>query len=649
MRARYAISNIAAIGRPGRCGPVSYTYDTIVFISLEASATKFAWPIAYIGPVGPYVTAEGSVRLGAISMPFNWEKLDGRPISRTSAHELGHTLGLQDLYRAPANRRVRGWDLMDLETDLPHFSIAHRMMLGWIPATSIKTFDFSDRPTVDETVRLTPAELQPNATSPVAAEIRIADGYNYYFEYRTEQDTQIGDRRLPKNNAVLGTDVVSYSHLGELPLARPPIELLVDDGDGDNSAFGSGQDYRESDLSDAAFPTEFRADITTLTDQSGADVRIRNDATARPDPSIRPSPASPDRKYQSPDIEVHNERNRVAPEWANVPWAANPNTVVAKVTNRGGMDARAVRVNFYVSDYTIGGAPKHYLGSDTRDIPAKTTVEFSTTWTPPREGHFCVHVIIPLYEVPGIHLPEVTEYNNHASSNYTRFISTSASPATREWVTVAVKNPYDHPATVHVVPGQSNPLYRSYVDHTWVRLGGNGSAKIRVASEYAGDQMSAEEQRRLADFRYLPNRVSVEAIIHEDEPLGDTIGPQGDIALVPLGGVDMEIVERQRTSFSNLKLTDIRPDGGTLFGGQVKVVRDDSDAPDGTVIVTLTRSEDGRQKVWNMATPFRRGSFKLNIPDKDAWDTVRAYYVAPPRRVADAESKSLDRGAVGPR
>ncbi|MBK8015021.1 MAG: hypothetical protein IPK13_27190 [Deltaproteobacteria bacterium] len=27
MRARYAISNIAAIGRPGRCGPVSYALD----------------------------------------------------------------------------------------------------------------------------------------------------------------------------------------------------------------------------------------------------------------------------------------------------------------------------------------------------------------------------------------------------------------------------------------------------------------------------------------------------------------------------------------------------------------------------------------------------------------------------------------------
>ena len=38
-------------------------------------------------------------------------------------------------------------------------------------------------------------------------EIRIADGKNYYFEYRNEQPTHIGDRELPNNNHVLGTSV----------------------------------------------------------------------------------------------------------------------------------------------------------------------------------------------------------------------------------------------------------------------------------------------------------------------------------------------------------------------------------------------------------------------------------------------------------
>ncbi|MBK8014614.1 MAG: hypothetical protein IPK13_25095 [Deltaproteobacteria bacterium] len=36
MRARYAISNIAAIGRPGRCGPVSYRDTEICRLDLAA-------------------------------------------------------------------------------------------------------------------------------------------------------------------------------------------------------------------------------------------------------------------------------------------------------------------------------------------------------------------------------------------------------------------------------------------------------------------------------------------------------------------------------------------------------------------------------------------------------------------------------------
>ena len=72
-------------------------------------------------------------------------------------------------------------------------------------------------------------------------------------------------------------------------------------------------------------------------------------ANGRPDPSLRPWPAAPDRPWQSPDIEVRNAKNATDPAWANVPWVGNMNTVVAKVRNNGTVPLTDVRVGFRYS------------------------------------------------------------------------------------------------------------------------------------------------------------------------------------------------------------------------------------------------------------------------------------------------------------
>ena len=61
-------------------------------------------------------------------MPFNWETVDGRPIHTTLSHELGHNLGLSDLYspevfmfNPPTQpRNLGGWDIMGSSGELPH-------------------------------------------------------------------------------------------------------------------------------------------------------------------------------------------------------------------------------------------------------------------------------------------------------------------------------------------------------------------------------------------------------------------------------------------------------------------------------------------------------------------------------------------------
>ena len=132
-------------------------------ITLPASGTtaaKGAWPYASIGHWGPYATSEGSKNLGVISMPNEWGIVGDREIHETLSHELGHNLGLGDQY-APAvgGRNPGGWELMDSDDPLPHFSVAHRMMLGWIQAPWVRPFNFatSGAP-VDQSVTLHPIE-----------------------------------------------------------------------------------------------------------------------------------------------------------------------------------------------------------------------------------------------------------------------------------------------------------------------------------------------------------------------------------------------------------------------------------------------------------------------------------------------------------
>ena len=116
-----------------------------------------------------------------------------------------------------------------------------------------------------------------------------------------------------------------------------------------------------------------------------------------------------------------------------MPWVGNANTVVAKIKNNGALDAPQVRANFYVKDYNVGGTPETFLGTDVHDVPAGATVEFTTSWMPPSNGHYCIVVRIPLYQLPANPaVVEMTELNNIAQSNYDRFISATSVAVARD-------------------------------------------------------------------------------------------------------------------------------------------------------------------------------------------------------------------------
>jgi M6 family metalloprotease-like protein len=609
-------------------GPIDFTqFDTLACISqqvdalADGTAQRRAWPYAF---GGTYATAEGSRALGIISMPNEWGVVGNREIFDTFSHELAHNLGLPDLYTpAVAGRNMGNWELMHGDDALPHLTIAHKAMLGWVDAGWIRSFDFQALGgNVDQSVTLHPAEAgAPAANRLSAVEVRIADGWNYYFEYRLGQAAQIGDRALPEDGVVLGTDVISPPYIA--PFSRPAILLLPPDTDAQGAALSNGEDYRENDFSDPTWPADFRVDVSGI-DAAKADLRIRYGVLGKPDPLIRPWPAAPDRQWQSPDIEVQNARNAADPAWRNVPWVGNANTVVASVLNNGQVDAPQVRVNFYVKNYNAGGAPASFLGSDVRDVAAGATVAFSTNWVPPATGHFCIEVRIPLYQTPttppAIPVVEQTELNNIAQSNYDRFISSTSIPS-REMTTVTVGNPYPARTRVFLWPGQTNPLYRTYLQHTFLTLDPGETREVAMMFEFAPDNLSNKvlPDRTLREARKMlrvPNEVGTTAWVEDPN---DT--PRHKVDL--LGGAQMQVVTGRSTKFQRFSTDGPRAVGLVVDaeGGQPAA---------GSVVVRVTRDEKDPAKQFEY-TKAKLGQGQFAVPFRmEGAREVQAFFVPAP-------------------
>lgn len=598
-------------------------FDTIACVSQQVDGPPIqrAWPYANGATV---TSADGNQSLGVISMPNEWGVSGDREIHDTFSHELGHNLGLGDQYTpAVAGRNPGGWEMMHADDPLPHFSIAHRLMLGWVESSWVRSLDFSALGgSVDQTFTLHPTELgAPPAGRRSGVEIRISDGWNYYFEYRRGQATQIGDRALPEDSVVLGTDVVSPPYTP--PFARPAILLLPPDTDNEGAALSNGENYRETDFSDPTFPTDFRVDVSGI-DGSKADLRVRYGVLAKPDPSIRPWPAGPDRQWQSPDIEVKNVRNQADPAaWFNVPWAGNANTIEAKVRNAGTMDAAQVRVNFFVKNYNIGTVPESFIGTDVKDIAAGATETFTAPWTPPGEGHFCVTVRIPLYQTPAtppaVSVVEMTEFNNIAQSNYDRFISADASPPSREITQLEVGNPYPVRTRVFVHAGHSNPLYRTYLEHTWLWLDPGETRDVTVMFEYAPDNLTnkifpTEKVREYRKLQKVPNEVSMLSRVEDpnDEPRHKV-----DV----LSGAQAQVVAGKKTRFERFGVK-----GGRVFGRVVTVAGEKPAT--GQIIVRLHRPAASDEPFAYQTAKLSKGSFEISMEQKAK--AVDAYYTPAP-------------------
>ncbi|EWZ34056.1 uncharacterized protein FOBCDRAFT_277547 [Fusarium oxysporum Fo47] len=642
-------------------------FQSVLIISQTANG-QFAWPVGY---GGTYSTQNGNVNLAIMSMCHEWGagQRPDRNVHATVAHELGHNLGLGDQYTPDTGRNTGSWELMNWEDNLPHFTAFHRLTLGWVPSTDwVKCYNFllDGGVPVNETVTLVPFELGAPAAGRFALiEIRIAPGWNYYIEYRIGQSTQVGDRVLDTNNAIFVTDTDSTP--GDAPIARPNIIRVPNDPDGDGSVLINGRDYRETDQTDPTFPTDFRISVSGI-DGTKADIKIEYGVSSRPDPLIRPWPAGPGRQWQSPDIEVRNVRNLADPAWFNVPWSGHDNTVVAKITNNGDLAAIGVVARFTVKNMNVGGAQEVPLGSgtDMHDIPPGGVVEFTAPWTLPDGGHFCVTVRIDPYIVPGTAPPvlERSVYNNWAQSNYDRFISASSSPATREITFLEVRNPFEERTQVMVQASQTNPLYRTYVEHTTAWLEPWESVNIKVMHEFDpanllkcpvslgkgngsiipahGDPSKSNEVGRVTEkYSRVPNRASFVGYIidprnKKERPIGINL----------FSGVQHEVVTGRKTKFESFYVNQERGQPSRFYG---RVVEDTATQPQcvagGNVIVEFMKEEgaDIRARSYATVKVDWEGRFVAQYKEDESRikaESARAYYV-PTSGYGDCWSEKL--------
>jgi hypothetical protein len=546
--------------------PVLDNTDAVVFVVQTASddvivsgddtfRAKFVWPQAnYSAATFHFKTVQSDgvetngfktmpsvlipTRMPA-SMPVD-QVLD---LTKVLCHELGHTLGCEDLYNTDAAafsaevnvRLIDDLDPMGNEFSLPDFSLPNRMRLGWIASNWIETFDFSVNPTghpVTLQAMETLTRSGPPAGRRAGIEIRIRDGWNYYFEYRRTQAAQIGDQGLnsetPGSLLVLGTDVIGDGlALEPRDIAaettkgvRPRILRLPVDVDGDGPVLTApNQDYAESDVTNPVRMHDFRLvfDQVDPADKNSVQVRVVYEGANRVD--LRISPAPGHGNYKSPDIDLDG------PAGPNVVSKGVTQTIKVRVHNAGSVAADNVVLKLAWLPFTTKPGDWNNLpGPPPANIPAGGLFEFQAPWMPPAElkigddevEHFCIKAQVDAYVDPrDASHNEITVANNWAQSNFNTTAVAEGSPSERKFSGFTITNPLADPATYLSVAEQDSGLFRAYLGNAWLHLDTGETRFVPVAYEsLAGDPVFGKEYRdQFGDLGIKPNLLSLTSFL----------------------------------------------------------------------------------------------------------------------------------------
>ena len=488
--------------------------DAVFLVFRSPNGTNYIWPRAqgrsYLVQAKDGAGKDVKVTIAKVGMPHDQATIPGLSFTNVevSCHELGHTLGLDDLYmdttyaQAMRDRDLKRRELMSDQTSMPHLSARHKLLMGFLDPGHVRSFTYglAEEATFD---LIAASDGLPSGGSFAAVELKVAPRLSWFFEYRAPRPGRIGDQGSDfTGGRVIGYDATKYQLPPISADKRRPIILLLDDGDGEGAVLQAGNDYDHLDVDGQAL-SQFRLEVLSMNGTT-AKVKVKVGAVSAPDPFIVTNNGA-EGDYKSPDIEIRNELSDKDAAWLNRP-IIGVNRVVAKVHNGGGLDAPNVSVRFKVLPFNtddkdserwadLGGPVKH-------DVKAGQTVEFETQWSPDHDAHFCLQARIDRYtSVPGAPADEPDIDNNLAQSNYFKIESKPASPATREVSFIEVHNPYPYAASALVDVGQDSAAYRTFVDHQWLHLAPGQTRRVRLEVESKATSILDAIERRYPEGR----------------------------------------------------------------------------------------------------------------------------------------------------
>ncbi len=186
---------------------------------------------------------------------------------------------------------------------------------------------------------------------------------------------------------------------------------------------------------------------------------------------------------------------------------------------------------------------------------------------------------------------------------------------------VEVGNPYDKETLVWIIGEQTNPLFRTYVETTWLWLRPGETRNVRVMVEYAVDPKSDRlpddirrvDRRRIEKLSRTPNRLGLHAYAENphDNPRH---------ALELLGGAGILVTTGRATEFERFS------NDGSVVLGSIVTSDDGKPVPTGKVIVTVVDDPEAFERHATLSGDVRDGSFLLRFPNDD-FKVMRAEYL----------------------
>jgi M6 family metalloprotease-like protein len=406
----------------------------------------------------------------------------------TWAHELGHVLGLWDLYAHDTDDDhfdttfdyVREWEVMDSHWAAAHAGAWHKLNRGWIAVEDV------DPPAAGatETHRFTLAPLEYPATDyagagstayPVAHALRIRISANHWIMVENRQPAQFYSQSLPDDTVgsyppdpagspggVFVTDAVSP---WAPPLYRSIVTALNPHGAGISRGMKQGDSL---DLS------------TTYPAYDGIVVRVVDTV---PGPAGKPESLRVEVEWGPGDFLELAIRNWAAPAvygthdvWIDWPGngqedysAGDPplgngdathwhpagsvvNHIRVRVHNNGTIAAEDVVVRAFTNQPMGMGDRGSFVplaDSPPQDIPPGAFGDFAFEWRPTLAGHTCIRAEVLTHASA---LGDLDVGNNAAQENVSDFFPTAGSPYEPVEFTFTIRSDYDRPLDVSLLP-----------------------------------------------------------------------------------------------------------------------------------------------------------------------------------------------------